>query len=207
MWTRRGSTSTAIPILPPDDAPSSDEDDLTVVLRAIIDRHAFSPLYEKYVTAIYRRCFGKLSDPDEAWDATSVTFHKALAALDGFRGGSFQGWLYRIADHACADVHRLRARMPVADRAPSDELPTDALGPEDQTIAEMDREHLEDALRRLPPRRERIVRLHLAGLKGKEIAARMGISHDVVRQQQRLALRQLADLLGVGDAEPGGRNG
>ena len=108
MWRRRGTgttrTGTTWDLPPGGDQPA--EDDLAVVLRAIVDRRAFAPLYEKYLTPIYRHCRRRLRDPDEAWDATGVTFHKALAALDGFRGGSFEGWLYRIADHACADVHR-----------------------------------------------------------------------------------------------------
>src|SRR5215212_564285 len=108
MWRRRGSTW----IAPPGGGASAEEDDRTVVLRAVVDRHAFAPLYEKYLTAVYHRCLHRLRDDDEAWDATGVTFHKALAGLDAFHGGSFVAWLYRIADNACADVHRLRTRRP-----------------------------------------------------------------------------------------------
>jgi RNA polymerase sigma-70 factor (ECF subfamily) len=201
-WRRRPGTTWAAP---PDGGAQTDEDDRTVVLRAIVDRRAFAPLYEKYLTPIYRHCASRLRDPDEAWDATSVTFHKALAGLDGFRGGSFEGWLYRIADNACADVHR--ARRPQVALDEEHDRPSLDSDPEEQAIAAMDRERLEEALRQLPPRRERIVRLHLEGLKGKEIAARLGISHDLVRQEQRRALQQLADLLGVDDEGKEGRDG
>lgn len=166
MWRRRGTTNTA-----PSGGDESPEDDQAVVLRAMVDRRAFAPLYEKYLTAIYRRCSRNLRNADEAWDATGVTFHRALAALDGFRGGSFEGWLYRIADNACADVHR--ARRPQVSLDEELDRPDTESDPEEQAIAAMDREQLENALRQLPPRRERIVRLHLAGLKGKEIAARL----------------------------------
>jgi DNA-directed RNA polymerase specialized sigma24 family protein len=44
-------------------------------------------------------------------------------------------------------------------------------------------------------------------LKGKEIAARLGLSHDAVRQEQRRALVQLADLLGVDRERKEGRDG
>jgi RNA polymerase sigma-70 factor (ECF subfamily) len=181
------------------------EDDRDVVLRAVVDRREFAPLYEKYLTPVYRRCYRHLRNADEAWDATGATFHKALAALDGFRGGSFEGWLNRIADNACVDVHR--ARRP---QVPFDEeldRPSAEPDPEEQALATMDREQLEEALRQLPPRRERIVRLHLEGLKGKEIAARLGVSHDLVRQEQRRALQQLAVLLGVEGKGKEGRDG
>jgi RNA polymerase sigma factor (sigma-70 family) len=189
MWPRRGTTWTA----PPEGGEPSAEDDQTVVLRAMVDRRAFAPLYEKYLTAVYRRCAGHLRDADEAWDATGVTFHKALAAPDGFQGGSFEGWLNRIADNACNDVHRARRPRVSVD--------------EEQAIAALDRERLEEALRKLPPRRQRIARLHLAGLKGKEISSRLGVSHDLVRQEQRRALVPLADLLGVDREGREGRDG
>jgi RNA polymerase sigma-70 factor (ECF subfamily) len=203
MWGRRDTTGTA----PPRGGEATEEDDQAVVLRAVVDRRAFAPLYEKYLTPVYRRCFGHLRDADEAWDAAGVTFHNALAGLDGFRGGSFEGWLLRIADHACADVHRRRARRPQVPFDGETDRPGSDPDPEEQALAALDRERLEKALRQLPPRRERIVRLHLAGLTGKEIAARLGVSHDVVRQQQRLAFLQLATLLGVDRDGKEGRDG
>lgn len=203
MWRRRGTGTTWT--APPSGEATSAEDDLTVVLRAIVDRRAFAPLYEKYLPSVYRRCVNRLRDDDEAWDATGVTFQKALAALDGFQGGSFEGWLNRIADNACTDVQR--ARRPRISLDGELDLPSPAPDPEAQAIAALDRARLDEALRRLPARRERIVRLHLAGLKGKEIAARLGMSHDVVRQQQRLALIQLAVLLGVDRERTEGRDG
>lgn len=202
MW-RRSTSGTA----PPRGVKRTDEDDLAVVLRAIVDRRAFAPLYEKYLPPVYRRCCAHLRDSDAAWDATSATFHKALAALHGFRGGSFEGWLLRIADNACVDVHRERARRPQVPLDGEAERLAAGPDPEEQALAALDREQLERALRQLPPRRERIVRLHLTGLTGKEIAARLGVSHDVVRQQQRLAFLQLADLLGVDRAGKEGRDG
>lgn len=203
MWRRRGMGTTWT--VPPSGEPSLAEEDLTVVLRAIVDRRAFAPLYEKYLTTVYRRCRSRLHDADEAWDATSATFHKALSALDGFQGGSFEGWLKRIADNVCTDLER--ARRPQLSLDGEFDLPSPAPDPEAQAIAALDRARLDEALRKLPPRRERIVRLHLAGLKGKEIAARLGVSHDVVRQQQRLAFQQLADLLGVDRERKEGRDG
>jgi RNA polymerase sigma-70 factor (ECF subfamily) len=211
MW-RRGPTGTET--APPGEgerpgspgaAARAAEDDRDVVLRAIVDRREFAPLYEKYLTPVYRRCYGKLRNADEAWDATGATFHKALAALDGFRGGSFEGWLNRIADNACVDVHR--ARRPLLSLDEEHDRPSAEPDPEEQALAAMDRERLEAALRQLSPRRERIVRLRLENLKGKEIAARLGVSHALVRQEQRRALQQLADLLGVEAEGKEGRDG
>jgi RNA polymerase sigma-70 factor (ECF subfamily) len=173
------------------------EEDLEVVLRALVDRRAFEPLYRKYLTTIYRRCFAKLRNEDDAWDATSITFTNGLAHLDGFRGGSLEAWLRRISDNACTDLFRRTAKQREVVLDPDDAELEAGSDPEAEAIAALDRDQLDRALGALPPRREKIVRLHLLGLTGKEIAARLGVSHDVVRQQQRLALQQLADLLGV----------
>lgn len=201
MWRRR-ATGTAPPsgVEPPGE---SEEDDLTAVFRAMLDRRAFAPLYQKYLTPILRYCAGHLRDEEEAWDAANSTFQKALAALDGFQGGSFEGWLYRIATNTCNDVHR--ARQPHSSLDDEHDQPLLGPDPEEQAIATMNQAELDQALRQLTPRRERIVRLHLAGLKGKEIAARLGISHDLVRKEQERALDHLARLLGVDQEEGGAR--
>jgi RNA polymerase sigma factor (sigma-70 family) len=156
----------------------SAEDDVALVLRAIVDRTAFEPLYRKYLMPVYRRCRFVSPDDESAWDATSQTFAKALAGLDGFAGAAFAPWLFRIADNCCRDFARGRARHPTVP------LPDD-------------RRRLEEALTKLTPRRERIVRLHLAGLKGREIAARLGISHDLVRKEQERAIEDIGRLLGI----------
>jgi RNA polymerase sigma-70 factor (ECF subfamily) len=178
---------------------------LVLVRQAIVDRRAFAPLYEQYVIPVYRYCFQRLRNADEAWDATGATFHKALAALEGFRGGSFEGWLYRIANNACTDV--LRASRPIQSLDADHEYLAPNPDPEEQALATLDRERLDAAVRQLSPRRERIVRLHLEGLRGKEIATHLGVSHDVVRQEQRRALLHLAVLLGVEHTETEGRDG
>jgi RNA polymerase sigma-70 factor (ECF subfamily) len=198
MWRRRTSSGSPTTLDPPGD------DDLELVVRAMADPRAFEPLYQKYLPRVYGFCANKLRDGDEAWDATGVTFHKALAGVHSYQGGSFESWLFRIAGRACIDVHR--ARRPHIPLDPETELPAAEPNPEDEAIAAMERDQLEAALRQLPPRRERIVRLHLTGLKGKEIAARLGISHDLVRQEQRRALLQLAELLDIDKpGEEGGR--
>jgi RNA polymerase sigma-70 factor (ECF subfamily) len=179
----------------------SAENDVALVLRAVVDRRAFEPLYRKYLMPIYRRCRSNSPDDESAWDATSQTFAKALAGLDGFAGAAFAPWLFRIADNCCRDFARGRRRHPTISLPDGLDFIDADPDPEESAVAEDDRRRLEEALTRLTPRRERIVRLHLAGLKGKEIAARLGISHDLVRKEQERAIEDLGRLLGIDDGE------
>src|SRR5215213_5793887 len=92
--------------LPPPDLP--DEADL--VERARRDRHAFAPLYHRYVAPVYGYCYHRLGSREAAEDATSLIFAKALTALPSHHGGSFRAWLFGITRHVVADA--LRARGP-----------------------------------------------------------------------------------------------
>ena len=63
--------------------------------RALHDRQAFGLLYDRYVDPVYRYCYGRLGSREEAEDATSLIFARALAALPTHRGGSFRSNLLR----------------------------------------------------------------------------------------------------------------
>lgn len=82
--------------------------DEQLAARAQHDPNAFAPLYQRYVRPIYAFCFQRLGTRELAEDATSQTFVKALAALPGYRAGSFRAWLYTIAHNVVIDVHRAR---------------------------------------------------------------------------------------------------
>jgi RNA polymerase sigma-70 factor (ECF subfamily) len=168
-------------------------DDLADVRRAVADRRAFEPLYRRHVGPVYRLCLRRLRDEQAAQDATSLTFMKAMDALPAFRGGSFRSWINTIAERTCLDL--IRRQRPQAAIDTELELASPAAGPEQRAVeSERDRE-LALALSQLSPRRAEIVRLRLEGFTGPEIAASLGLSHESVRQEQRRALLQLADLL------------
>jgi RNA polymerase sigma-70 factor (ECF subfamily) len=162
---------------------------------ALHDRHAFGLLYSRYVGPVYRYCYGRLGDREEAEDATSLIFARALAALPTQRGPSVRSWLFAIAHNVVINMRRdatfdrpLDAALDLADPGPTpDELATDA-------------ERYRSvgwALTQLPEEQRRVVELRLAGLTGPEIAATIGRSHDSVRSTQRRALARIRGLLGI----------
>jgi RNA polymerase sigma-70 factor (ECF subfamily) len=89
----------------------SAEDERALAIAAKTDRAAFGVLYDRYVHRVYGFCARRLRTPEEAEDATSRVFTRALAAMPGYRddGPSFGAWLFAIARNVVVD--ELRARQ------------------------------------------------------------------------------------------------
>jgi RNA polymerase sigma-70 factor, ECF subfamily len=177
-------------------ATAADEaSDAVLVGLAMQNHQAFGLLYDRYVGPIYRYCHRRLDDREEAEDATSLVFTRALAALPTHHGGSFRSWLFTIAHHVVLNTRRdasidrpIDLVLGLADPGPS---------PEDLAAATERRLAVSQALAVLPEEQRQVVALRLAGLTGPEVAATLGRSHDSVRATQRRALVQLRRLLGI----------
>jgi RNA polymerase sigma-70 factor (ECF subfamily) len=175
-------------------APEETSDE-AIVARALHDRQAFGLVYDRYVDPVYRYCYGRLGSREEAEDATSLIFARALAALPTHRGGSFRSWLFAIAHNVVLNArrdaprhHQLAIVVELADPGPR---------PDEMAEAAERRRSVSEALALLPEEQRRIVELRLAGLTGPEVAAALGRSHDSVRTTQRRALARLRTLLGI----------
>lgn len=178
--------------------------DEVLVALALHDRQAFGQLYDRYVVAIYRYCYSRLGDREDAEDATSLIFSRALAALPTHRGASFRSWLFTIAHNVVINARRdashtypLTVVVEVADPGPR---------PEDLAEAAERRHSVSEALALLPNEQRRVVELRMAGLTGPEIAASLGRSHDSVRTMQRRALARLRTQLGIAPESAEGRH-
>ena len=176
----------------------------TLAARAKHDRQAFGELYDRCVDSIYRFCLRRLGSVPDAEDATAHVFAKALAAMPRFRGGSFQGWLFAIANHVVVDAYRTgRSHAPlIAAEGVFDPDP----GPEEEVVQLEAARSIRAVLSQLSPDQRRVLELRLAGLSGVEIARVLGRSHGTVRNLQHRTLVRLRDLLGVpGTDQDGGR--
>ncbi|MHB1161305.1 MAG: RNA polymerase sigma factor [Chloroflexota bacterium] len=103
-WIRANPSRTGEP------PANAGEGEAELIARARTDRRAFAPLYDRYLDPVYRYCYRRLGSREAAEDATGEVFYKALAALPGYRDGSFAGWLMAIARNVTTDV--LRRRRP-----------------------------------------------------------------------------------------------
>jgi RNA polymerase sigma-70 factor (ECF subfamily) len=120
------------------------------------DGEAFDDLYRRYFDRLQRFCERRVGDPHEAEELAQEAFVRALRAMPGFAGERrFYPWMTVIASRLCVDAHRRRQRStPVAEV----ELGSVELDVED-LFAEVDREHLEQALGELAPRHREVLDL------------------------------------------------
>src|SRR5680860_1611039 len=142
-------------------------DEAMLVAHAKRDRDAFAPLYITYFDRVYAYCYRRLGDPDDAADATSSIFARALESLATCREASFRPWLFAIAHNILADLFRghrfdqsLDDRLQLRDTSPS---------PEDGAIASETSRSVALLLSQLPPDQRHVLELRLAGLTSKEI--------------------------------------
>ena len=182
--------------------PWSIEDEQALAIRAKSDRAAFGVLYDRYVERVYGYCYRRLPTPEEAEDATSQIFTRALAALPRYRddGPSFAAWLFAIAHNVVVDELRSRRDHARGGSWGDDEAAAGvdlAAGPEERALIAEDARELRALLARLPAEQARLIELRLAGLTDKEIAFVLGRSHGAVRVAQHRAVRRLRSMLGV----------
>lgn len=92
---------------------TSDAATIQAVLAGDVDRYA--ELVDQYQGPALRLAFSLLGNDEDAKDASQNAFVSAFRGLSRFRGDAkFSTWLYRIILNECKDVHKWRARQPLA---------------------------------------------------------------------------------------------
>ena len=85
------------------------------------DLEAFNQLVLNFQDMAYSHARALLGDPDSAEDVVQDSFIKAFQSLNGFRGGSFRGWLLRIVTNSAYDMLRRSGRRPTQPLFPEGE--------------------------------------------------------------------------------------
>ncbi len=101
--------------------PATQPEARLISLAADGNLQAFNELVLMHQDLVYNLAHAILGDRDAAQDATQETFISAFVHIGGFRGGSFRGWLLRIARNTCYDVLRKRRRHPTMPLFPEDQ--------------------------------------------------------------------------------------
>lgn len=135
--------------------------------------------------------------PVDADDCFQETF---VAALRGYPklsdASNLRGWLLRIAQRKALDLHRRRARQPIAvgagDEVGGDAASTGGLG---GGIASMNgMPEVWRAVGELPPKqRLAVAHRYVCGLSYREVAELIGCSEDAARQNVRAGLRRMRE--------------
>lgn len=166
------------------------------------DPAAFTMLYRRYVGPIYRYCYLRLGTQQEAEDATSKVFAKALEGLPRLRGNNLPAWLYRIAHNVVVDM--LRARRPTEALEAAFEHADPSSNPEETTLADAERNIVYRAVGQLTGAQRATIELQLAGWPDADIAGALGKSPEAIRMLRLRALRRLRTLLAPIMPERGG---
>lgn len=120
------------------------------------DRDAFDLLYVRYFARLVRFCARRVDHPGDAEELAQEAFARAYRALPRLSGEQrFYPWLSVIAARVCVDHYRSRMR---ASRLPAFE-DRGVEGGQDVVFDEVDRGHVTEAMHRLRPRHQDVLRL------------------------------------------------
>ncbi|HZC30949.1 MAG TPA: sigma-70 family RNA polymerase sigma factor [Gaiellaceae bacterium] len=153
-------------------------------------------LYEQYGNKIYRYCFGRLRDREEAADAVQNTFLRVHVALEKGVVPQYEAsWLYKIAHNVCLSWIESSGRRALV------ETPRDLDSLDEAALAAPASGHeaseaLAEALAALPHNlRHAILLREWQGLSYAEIAAAMDTTVSAVETLIVRARRQMAATL------------
>lgn len=177
------------------------DDENALVIHAIAgDSEAFGVLYKRYMDAIYRYVYFRVSNAQEAEDLTEEVFVKAWEAMPKFKLTEypFTSWLYRIAHNLTIDYHRKRRPLPLVDE-PESKVYFD-LGPdastEEQVAFQEEVDTLVEAVQKLEEKEQLIVVLRFVeGLSHREVGKIIGKSEQHSRVLQHRVLAKLQEHL------------
>lgn len=174
--------------------PLANDDSDDVRAAAHGDRQAFQRLYRLHAGRIYgaiHRLAGY--DHARAEDLTQDAFVRAWQKLPGFRHESaFGTWLYRLAMNVALMDLRARGANPVS-MVDDDHLQD--IG--DTPFCAAEREELQRAIARLPPRARAVLVLHdIEGWKHEEIGSELEMAIGTSKAQLHRARRLLRKILG-----------
>ena len=158
------------------------------------DRDAFQRLYQLHVGRVHGAVYRLAGyDHARAEDLTQDAFVRAWQKLPGFRHESaFGTWLYRLAVNVALMDIRARSADPVSMR--DDERLPD---PGQLPFCAAEREELQRAIGRLPPRARAVLVLHdIEGWRHDEIAHALGMAVGTSKAQLHRARGLLRKLVG-----------
>jgi RNA polymerase sigma-70 factor (ECF subfamily) len=159
---------------------------------------AWEVAYRAYGKALMGYLMVRLENQDDASEALSETFTRAITKVSGFRGDSyaFRAWLFTIARNVSTDQHRRRARVVVVADHPDTE---DRGQPSNEDIAVLneDLDELRRGFARLPQADQEVLWLRVCtGLSAQEVGEVVGKRSGAVRMQQMRALEALRSQVG-----------
>lgn len=154
--------------------------DAELAIAAREDPQAFTVLYRRYLSKVYRYVYSHTGDKQGAEDITAQVFTAAWEGLSRYREqGTFAAWIFQIARHKTADYHRRRRGEVPLEKAAWLQSGDD---PAWEAERGEDLRKLERMLAKLDPERLEMLRLRFAaGLSYAEMGGILGKSEGAVK--------------------------
>lgn len=174
----------------------SNVSDAELVLRAKEgDQGAFTQIYERYASGIYRYIYCRVGEVELAKDLQADVFLRMLEGMHGYeeRGRPISAWLYRIAHDRTVDWMR---RRHMRYQVPLEYWQGSCEGPEQVIDLQVDQEELRRMLDDLTNAQRQVILLRfMSDLSVQEVAERLGRSEGAVKALQYRGIQSLARLL------------
>jgi RNA polymerase sigma-70 factor (ECF subfamily) len=165
------------------------------------DHDAFAELAGASVARLDAAARLILRDPELAHDAVQESFIRAWRDLPGLRDPDrFDAWLRRLTVNACLTIIRRQRH-----RAIEVELtPIDGPATADISTAIVDRDLLDEALRRLDPEWRAVVVLHyFLGMPLPDVAGMLGIPLGTAKSRLHRSIAAMRTTIGVDEETVG----
>lgn len=155
------------------------------------------PLIVRYCRAKLGRMPRSFSSPDDVAQEVCVAVFRALPGYQQL-GRPFLSFVYGIAAHKIADVHRANTRDKSDPTAENPDVISLEDGPEQITLRHELTEHTGALLRTLTQRQRDILIMRIVmGMSAQETADSMGTTAEAIRVAQHRALNRLRKTLAV----------
>jgi RNA polymerase sigma-70 factor, ECF subfamily len=177
------------------EAPPLDDRSVDAAKRG--DPSSWEAAYLAYGRALMGYLMVRLENREDAADALSETFARAIHRASSFRGDcfAFRAWLFTIARNVSTDQHRRRARVVVISEHPDAEDRSQPSN-EDLAILNEDVQQLRKGFAHLSKPEQEILWLRIcSGLSAAEVGQVVGKRAGAVRMQQMRALEVLRGLM------------
>lgn len=159
----------------------------------------FSKTYDQMADAIFRHCYFRLGEREQAIDCMQETFLKVWSYLTkGKTIDNVKAFLYRTATNLIIDHVRKQKNRQEVSLEDLRETGWDVESPEDpkQTTSALDAKNIYRVLNKLDDKHKDIVIMrYINDLKPAEIADALGLSANVVSVRINRGLKELRSLL------------
>lgn len=158
------------------------------------DQEAFSLIYQRFYTPIYRFVFYQVKHKEEAEDLAQNVFLKVMKALPGFedRGVKFSSWMYTIARNSVIDFWKKKKDI-VFGEGETLELIAGGTNNVSKAISQSETKGVlkEIVLELSPDQREVVTLFFIEELTYPEISKITGKKEDAIRALKYRALKSL----------------